>query len=159
MCRYAEYGPYKEHYACFTCRKMFRRPAACGLVHRPTEGQEVVAPCPQCSEPMRNLGKDFKAPKRTDEGQWRKVALLFQHGYAYHSCGCSGPGWRPATLREAEVLIERLRDEPERERSQRLLLAVVNQRAKRQQSRSQRRIRLALRRATAPRCPPKCSGW
>lgn len=26
MCRYAQFGPYKRHYACFACRKAFKHP-------------------------------------------------------------------------------------------------------------------------------------
>ena len=51
------------------------------------------------------MGFDFKAPKQTDKKQWAKVALLFEHGFAYHSCGCNGPGYRPRTLAEAEAFV------------------------------------------------------
>ena len=49
---------------------------------------------------MNNMGLDFRAPKQTDREQWRKVALLFENGINYSSCGCSGPGFRPARLRD-----------------------------------------------------------
>ncbi len=68
MCRYAQYGPYKKHYACFTCRKGFKRhPVAEWPKHlQPPEGQADPAPCPQCGRPMADLGLDFKPPRQKD---------------------------------------------------------------------------------------------
>lgn len=114
MCRYAMYGPYKDHYACFTCRKMFRRPSTCELARPPKPNAVDLAPCPQCDTPLKDMGLDFKAPKQTDVKQWQKVALLYARGFTNHSCGCAGPGDRPATLREVAPFLaeqERLREE------------------------------------------------
>ena len=119
MCRYGMYGPYKFHYACFTCRKMFRQVnsydrelyAAFDAEMVGSEAQrrlhveKRVCLCPQCRQPMHNMGFDFKAPRQTDIKQWRKVELLHAHGYAYHSCGCSGPGYRPKTLKEVPAFL------------------------------------------------------
>lgn len=55
---------------------------------------------------MRNMGLDFKAPKQRNFTQWRKVELLYDHGITFHSCGCCGPGYRPATLSEVTAFIE-----------------------------------------------------
>jgi hypothetical protein len=49
---------------------------------------------------MSNMGMDFKAPKQNDGAQWEKVRILFENGFAFHSCGCGGPGLRPARLRD-----------------------------------------------------------
>lgn len=99
MCRYGNYGPYKQHWACFGCRKMFRN-------HRgeaPVRGLK----CPECKLPMRNMGLDFKAPRASDVAQWKKVEILFRAGFKYSSCGCSGPGERPKYLRDVpEFLCE-----------------------------------------------------
>jgi len=68
MCRYAFYGPYQSHYACFDCRKAFKRaneeewPAHL----QPGDGEQVPAPCPQCGKPMADLGLEFKPPPRKD---------------------------------------------------------------------------------------------
>src|SRR5437867_1083821 len=108
MCRYAMYGPYKEKFACFHCRKMFKQPHPSELrypVRTDTEGKRIAL-CPECSHPMNNMGLDFKAPRQSDIRQWRKVALLFAQGHAYHSCGCSGPGPRPATLKDVPSFLE-----------------------------------------------------
>lgn len=104
MCRYAMYGPYKQHYACFHCRKSFKWPRD---AHRapPAERTPAEVKCPQCGEPMARMGLDFQVPRQRDTRQWRTVERLFQRGYAYHSCGCGGPGYRPRTPRElAEFL-------------------------------------------------------
>ena len=107
MCRYAVYGPYKEHYACFECRKAFKRKTDADLPDHVVRNrqEEQPVPCPDCNQPMNQMGLDFEAPRKSDTKQWAKVALLFKHGFTYHSCGCCGPGYRPATLREAESFI------------------------------------------------------
>ncbi|WP_222841965.1 hypothetical protein [Cystobacter ferrugineus] len=103
MCRYGIYGPYKQHYACFSCRKSFKWPRD---AHRPPpSGTPDEVTCPQCGGPMACMGKDFQAPKQDDTRQWRKVEVLFQHGYAYHACGCDGPGYRPRTLSEVPAFL------------------------------------------------------
>jgi len=108
MCRYASYGPYKSHYACFDCRKAFKRTSVEEWpAHlRPTEGAEVPAPCPQCGKPMADLGLDFKPPRRDAVEHWEVVEFLFRHGVGYHSCGCSGPGYRPSRWKDVRSFLE-----------------------------------------------------
>lgn len=105
MCRYAMSGPYKEHFACFSCRKMFRRPESHELACPPAAESAPVARCPECREPMVNLGKDFKTPKRSRVEVWQVVEQLYRRGYTFHSCGCSGPGPRPRRLRELDAFL------------------------------------------------------
>lgn len=91
---------YKTHYACFSCRLSFkrhRRGPFNGWVPMPEQ-----ALCPNCRGVMRDLGRDFKAPRREDREQWEKVELLYRRGITFDSCGCDGPGKRPRTLREAK---------------------------------------------------------
>ena len=127
MCRYGLYGPYKAHFACFDCRKMFRRPARCELARPPRKDEQAVAPCPQCGVPMHDLGLDFKAPKQTDVEQWEKVAALHRHGYTFHSCGCGGPGPRPPRLKDVgPFLMEQQRLRADFERLQRLSTEAAN---------------------------------
>jgi hypothetical protein len=57
---------------------------------------------------MHNLGKDFKPLKQKDVKQWQKVERLFEAGITFHSCGCPGPGPRPATLQEVEPFLAEL---------------------------------------------------
>jgi hypothetical protein len=145
MCRYGEYV-YKEHYACFSCRKMFRRPMRHELA-RPIGREETrVVPCPQCGQAMTNLGKDFKAPRQGDVRQWQKVQELYANGYSFDSCGCSGPEPRPATLQEVKpFLAEQKRLKAERERQAR-----IEQRAAEMSQRRNKKARLLQeKRATA----------
>lgn len=61
---------------------------------------------------MVNLGRDFQVPRKRNRKQWRKVELLFRNGIIFDSCGCSGPGWRPRTLLEAEQLVRGIIEAP-----------------------------------------------
>ncbi|MFD0588732.1 hypothetical protein ACFQZE_12095 [Paenibacillus sp. GCM10027627] len=103
MCRYGMYGPYKNIYACFNCRKVFKQKSAYELSKIENAKREYK--CPQCSEVMKDMGHDFQAPRQIDKKQWAKVQLLYQNGFTYHSCGCGGPGHRPAKLSEVEEFI------------------------------------------------------
>lgn len=103
MCRYA-IMTYKPHYACFACRKAFRRRLRSdidnpGLVDRP-------ARCPQCRLLMASMGLDFKPPKLDDLRGWEMAAKLWEVGLTFHSCGCSGPGYRPRGRREYRTYLE-----------------------------------------------------
>jgi hypothetical protein len=108
MCRYANYGPYKKHYACFACRKGFKRLHVQDWPEhlRSAEGDGDRAPCPECGRPMADMGLDFKPPRRNDVEHWEVVAFLFRRGFAYHSCGCSGPGYRPSRWRDVPGFLE-----------------------------------------------------
>jgi len=108
MCRYAMYGPYKEPFACFDCRKVFKQTNRWTLPEdqQLKPGEERICKCPQCGKPMADMGHDFKAPKQSDIKQWKKLRILFEHGFTFHSCGCCGPGFRPAELKEVWDFIE-----------------------------------------------------
>jgi hypothetical protein len=87
---------------------------------------------------MHNMGLDFKAPKQTDVEQWKKVEVLFDHGYAYGSCGCNGPGERPARLKDVPAFLQ----EEEQlaiqwHRQQRIAQRAADLKAKRKKKRKQ----------------------
>ncbi|MNI45398.1 hypothetical protein D3C73_998220 [compost metagenome] len=105
MCRYAIYGPYKDIFACFSCRKVFKQVSNLELSE--TENLNRLYKCPQCNEIMKDMGHDFKAPRQDDRKQWTKVELLYNNGFSYHSCGCNGPGYRPVKFSEVEEFISR----------------------------------------------------
>src|SRR5262245_43514190 len=98
MCRYAQHGPYKRHFACFRCRKAFKRPPFAFDHFCPNLAQSEAdpAPCPDCGGRMSDMGLDFKPPRKSDVEHWEVVEYLFREGFAYHSCGWCGPGYRPA---------------------------------------------------------------
>lgn len=111
MCRYA-FKTYKEHFTCFNCRKTFKEnfPRVYRekkqLVLRNSATYLDTRFCPQCKREMVDLGLDFKTPKQTDLKQWKKVQILYQHGFTYHSCGCCGPGLRPDELSQVEEFLK-----------------------------------------------------
>lgn len=69
--------PYLHPFACFRCRKSFRRAF---------RGSAVLA-CPNCGGPSIALNRKFKAPKASDDKQWSKVEKLVRHGFFFESVG------------------------------------------------------------------------
>ena len=68
MCRYAM-TRYKPHYACFNCRKTFKRRILSDLESK-DDFQLKEAKCPDCVQLMANMGKDFEAPKKSAIKAW-----------------------------------------------------------------------------------------
>lgn len=92
MCRYGMIA-YKPHFACFHCRKTFKRRLMRDINHDAKDSFE--AKCPQCSALMANMGLDFESPKKDNIKEWEHVKDLYSVGITFHSCGCSGPGYIP----------------------------------------------------------------
>ena len=61
--------------------------------------------CPECSSVMTDLGKDFKAPKKTAVKEWQIVESLFKTGKCFHSCGCDGIGYIPKNPKDYEAYL------------------------------------------------------
>ena len=103
MCRYAMTA-YKTHQVRFECRKTFKR----RLLHDVArdEQQSVAAKCPDCGQATASMGLDFKSPPKDDTKAWLHLRSLYAVGITYHSCGCSGPGYIPATNKEMVVYLE-----------------------------------------------------
>ena len=114
MCRYAWHN-YRDHFACFDCRKAFKywqwEEADKATFHRRQQLQHVPRAiiCPDCSKPMADMGLDFKAPPKRDLDAWAILQVLCEHGFTFHSCGCSAGFTPPRTLREVPEWIERQR--------------------------------------------------
>ena len=100
MCRYAM-TTYKPHYACFNCRKTFKRRLMSDI--KEGEKSDFEAKCPQCGELMADMGLDFESPKKDDLKKWEHIKSLYSVGITFHSCGCGGPGYIPNSK---EKLIE-----------------------------------------------------
>jgi hypothetical protein len=114
MCRYAWHN-YRDHFACFNCRKAFKQ-WQWEEVDEPTFNhrqklqhvpREVA--CPDCSQPMIDMGLDFKAPPKNDVEAWQILQALYQHGFTFHSCGCLVGFSPPRTLREVPDWIDQHR--------------------------------------------------
>jgi tRNA G26 N,N-dimethylase Trm1 len=56
-----------QHYACFDCRKTFRR-----------EVDLSRNPCPDCGGWMHHMGSYFEAPRRRDVKAWRVIEVLVE---------------------------------------------------------------------------------
>ena len=106
MCRYG-LAMYKGHFACFNCRKTFKKPHYYELPEdkRPEKKEDLVYFCPQCRGEIHSMGMDFRSPKTEDFKQWKKVEILYQYGFTFHSCGC-GVGLRPAELKQVEEFLK-----------------------------------------------------
>lgn len=100
-------GPdYLIAHACFDCRKSWK------------VSQESNATCPQSAGSLHWMGRAFKAPKKSDVEQWKKVELLWRAGFRF----MPNTGWRdvepyPERLREVAAFIEGNREHPFRVKS------------------------------------------
>jgi hypothetical protein len=100
MCRYA-FHKYKDHMACFHCRKTFkqwlwkpRKEVSWQPVQRFDSVTRDVL-CPQCAQPMANMGLDFRAPKKTEVEAWKVLDFLYERNFAFRGCGCDAGGYIP----------------------------------------------------------------
>jgi hypothetical protein len=61
---------------------MFRKPSRWELkIERPQHE------CPECKQPMRNMGVYFEPPRKNDVKAWVRMELLSDNGYTFHSVG------------------------------------------------------------------------
>lgn len=63
------HGPYKSHFVCFKCRKVFKPHVQRG---QSPNCQEVRC-CPDCGSELWNCGTQFRAPRRRDVRAWRRL--------------------------------------------------------------------------------------
>lgn len=88
-------GPdYLVAHACFNCRKSWKA------------SEKSTATCPQCAGALHWMGRAFRAPKKSDLEQWKKVELLWGAGFRF----LPNTGWRdvepyPDRLREVAAFI------------------------------------------------------
>jgi len=87
-------APYLVAHACFKCRRSVK-------IHVGYWSPRL-ARCPECGGNLCWLGRTFRAPKRSDARQWKKVETLWQAGFRFAS---HGNGALPETLKEAEQFI------------------------------------------------------
>ena len=89
---------YLNPYACFECRKSFKRPSLdCG-----------ERPCPHCGAKAVELSCKFKPPKKDDKKAWAVVKFLYDNGFRYYSLPVGGHDARyPTTMPEAQEFVKR----------------------------------------------------
>ncbi len=83
-------------HACFGCRKSFKR----------IPQNEKAVFCPQCGTPSAEMGRSFKAPRKSESKQWKKVERLWKAGYRFPT----NTGWHdvvpyPDKLSDVEQFI------------------------------------------------------
>jgi len=61
--------------------------------------------CPECTSVMADLGKDFRAPKKTAVKEWKIIEGLFKTGKCFHSCGFDGIGYIPKNPKDYETYL------------------------------------------------------
>lgn len=99
MCRYAFHN-YRDHFACFVCRKAFKywQWEKCDRNAFEMKQRQKHVPrkiiCPDCLNPMTDMGLDFKAPRKSEVESWKILEVLAQNGFTFQGCGC-GVGYKP----------------------------------------------------------------
>lgn len=91
---------YMHPFACFRCRRSFKRRYEPGVGERP---------CPVCGGLALRLNRKFMAPRRDEREQWAKVEYLVAHGFRFQSL--YNPDGSavvyPGTFKEAEEFVKR----------------------------------------------------
>ena len=70
-----QHGPYKHHFVCFECRKVFEP-------HFPSPFAEMER-CPDCGGELWDCGPHFRGPKRRDRKAWEALRKRVTHGATY----------------------------------------------------------------------------
>ena len=103
-------GPeYSISYACLSCRTSNKR----HVEGSPSE-YPLIMECPICKGTTFNLGRHFKAPKKSDNAQWKKVAFLIEHGFLFQNIRLDPSNHEsvpyPKTLAEAKNFVIKYKD-------------------------------------------------
>ena len=98
-------GPeYAMSYACLSCKTAHKR----HVEGAPSE-YPLKMECPVCKGTTFNLGRHFKAPKKSDDAQWKKVAFLVEHGFLFQKIRPFPNSYEsvpyPKTLAEAKEFV------------------------------------------------------
>jgi len=80
-------------YACFACRRSFKRPKS-----------SESSPCPLCGGTAYPMGRAFRVPPRSDAEQWLKVQALYALGFRFSAYG-SGDRQLPDRLADVEPFV------------------------------------------------------
>jgi hypothetical protein len=111
LARHAMARSYLIHFACFACRRSFKRKVDFGAA-------VYLRPCPTCSGGAIDLGRHFKPPKASDEKQWAKVEYLVESGFFFQHVHDDERHQvqYPDTLEEARRFVVTYRSQAWRER-------------------------------------------
>ena len=90
-------GPvYLTQCACFACRKSFKKDVS---------DPRYTPSCPECGKPLVQMGRYFRAPRKSDIAQWKKVEMLRHAGVYFGGSQSWELGKFPETIREAKAFI------------------------------------------------------
>lgn len=104
LCRYAWFE-YKPLFACFECRKTFKRRLPSDL--EPSVRGDVTPRCPTCgSDDVKEMGIGFRPPRASRVKEWRLLAEVVREGRKFLCCCGSG---QPTTILEFRALMSRPR--------------------------------------------------
>jgi len=106
---------YQIQFACFDCRKSFKRPYTVGeqersaWLSRRISGRQPsksftppIYHCPDCDAEATLMGRAFRAPGHDDVDRWRTVEILARAGFIFWS----HVGRLPETVAEARQFVE-----------------------------------------------------
>ena len=100
---------YAMSFACFTCRTAQKRHFEATPNDYPTTME-----CPVCKDQMINLGRHFKAPKKSNISQWKKVKYLVDHGFVFQKIRVGNNTIEsvpyPKTLSEAKEFVVKYKE-------------------------------------------------
>jgi hypothetical protein len=69
----------RAHWVCFGCRKMFRK--------MERHAANSAALCPQCRQPMTDMGPYLETPKHSNRRLWALLQELAEAGYRFNTEG------------------------------------------------------------------------
>jgi hypothetical protein len=104
------FGPeYSMSFVCLTCRTSNMR-----HFDMPPNQYPKNSECPVCKSVTFNLGRHFKAPKKSDTSQWKKIQLLVDHGFLFQKIRLDPNDYEsvpyPETLSEAKDFVIKYRE-------------------------------------------------
>ncbi len=67
------------HWACYDCRKSFAK--------EPVGRDGMPRKCPECAEPMIDMGAYFEPPRKLSKKRWEVMKVLADYGYKFQSEG------------------------------------------------------------------------
>lgn len=91
-------GPeYLSHFACFTCRKSFKQDPL---------NESLPHVCPECSGALRDMGRNFRPPKKAAKNAWEVARRLYEAGFRFFGSDSHSDSALPTSLREVGQFID-----------------------------------------------------
>src|SRR5262245_40502198 len=75
--------PTLSQHACFTCRKVFKKPREYSGYRTSVRSTVKISKCPQCGADMVFMGVKFRAPRSDDLKEWTRIETALRDGRDY----------------------------------------------------------------------------